>query len=479
MAKEEKGVTASKEKNFSEWYTQVIQKAELMDYSKVSGCMVIRPYAYEMWERIKQFLDKEFKKLGVKNAYFPLLIPESLLTKEQHHVEGFSPEVAWVTHAGDSELSEKLAIRPTSETIMYDTYKNWIRSHRDLPLLINQWANVVRWEFKNPMPFLRTREFLWQEGHTAYATKEGAEKETYTILDIYKKTFEELLAVPMLDGRKSEKEKFAGADYTLSVETIFPNGKAIQGSTSHHLGQNFSKPFDIKFLDENEEMQYVWQNSWGFTTRSIGISLAMHGDDKGLIIPPKIAPTQAVIVPILFENTKDKVLAKCEDIKKELSNFRVELDDREEYKPGWKFNQWEMKGIPIRIEIGPKDIEKEHVVMVRRDNGKKEFVKFKDIKDKLKDLLSGVQQSLFDNAKKFMDDNTVKVENMKDLKKAVSNGKFAYAPWCGGVQCEDWLKDKSGGAKSLNIPFNQEKPDKKCIQCDKDAEFYAYFAKSY
>jgi len=479
MKTEDKGITVKKSENFSEWYTQVITKAELIEYTGVSGCMVLRPYSYEIWEKIKDFFDKEIKKLGVKNAYFPLLIPESLLTKEKEHVKGFSPEVAWVTHAGNSKLSERLAIRPTSETIMYDTYKKWIRSYQDLPLLINQWCNVVRWEFKHTVPFLRTREFLWQEGHTAHATKEGADTEVLIILDRYTKVFEELLAVPVLKGLKSEKEKFAGADYTTSVETIFPDGKAIQGGTSHALGQNFSKSFGITFTDEKEKRQHVWQNSWGFSTRSIGIMLAIHGDDKGLIMPPRVAPIQAVIVPIIFDKTKKEVLEKSNEIKGKLKNFLVELDAGENYSAGWKFHQWELKGVPLRIEVGPKDIEKKQVTIVRRDTGEKIAVKETDVAVKVKDLLEEIQTSLFSKAKKFLDENIVKTDDFETMKVAIKAKKFAFVPWCGKEECEGWIKDKTAGAKSLNIPFNQKKPKKKCIHCDKAAEYYAYFAKSY
>lgn len=479
MKKEEKGITAKKTENFSEWYTQVIQKAELVEYTSVSGCLVLRPYSYEMWEIIRAFLDKEFKALGVKNAYFPLFIPESLLNKEKEHVKGFNPEVAWVTHAGDTKLSEKLAVRPTSETIMYDSYKKWIRSYQDLPLLINQWVNIVRWEFKHPMPFLRTREFLWQEGHTVHATKESADKETTIILDRYAKCYEELLAVPVLKGRKSDKEKFAGAVYTNSVESMFPDGKAIQGGTTHMLGQNFSKSFDIKFMDENEKWQYAWQNSWGFSTRSIGIMLAIHGDDKGLVLPPKVAPIQIVIIPIIFDKTKQTTLKKTTELRKTLSLFRVEIDDRENYSAGWKYNQWEMKGVSIRIEIGPKDIEKKQVVVVRRDTGEKLFVQEKKLKTKVKSLLDDIQKNLFNKAKNFLDENIIETTDMDAMISIIKARKFVYAPWCGGVECEEWIKDKTGGAKSLNTPFGQKKPKKKCVQCDKEAEFYAYFAKSY
>ncbi|MBW2978709.1 proline--tRNA ligase, partial [Candidatus Woesearchaeota archaeon] len=401
------GITVKKSENISEWYTQVIRKADLIEYTSVSGCLVFRPWSYAIWEEVKKFFDNHIKKRGIKNAYFPLLIPESLLKKESEHVEGFSPEVAWVNYAGNTKLNEKLAIRPTSETIMYEAYSKWIRSYRDLPLLLNQWCNVVRWEFANPVPFLRTREFLWQEGHTVHATQKGAEDEVYDILDLYKKVFEEMYAIPVLKGVKSEKEKFAGALFTTSVEAFLPSGKAIQGATSHCLGQNFSKVFDIKFIDEDEKIKYGWQNSWGISTRTIGIMIMIHGDDKGLVLPPKVAPLQAVIVPIYFKE-KGRVMESAEKIKKSLEgDFRIHLDNREEYTPGWKFNEWEMKGVPVRIEIGPKDIEKSQVILVRRDTGEKIPVLIKDLNKTLSDILQLIHDNLYSKAKKSLEDNIV------------------------------------------------------------------------
>ncbi|MBW3016354.1 proline--tRNA ligase, partial [Candidatus Woesearchaeota archaeon] len=334
------GITVKKDENISEWYTQVIQKAELAEYTGVSGCMVLRPRAFAIWEKLQAFFDGEIKKLGVRNAYFPLLIPESLLKKEAEHVEGFAPEVAWVTMGGHSELNERLAIRPTSETIMYEAYSKWIRSYRDLPLLINQWCNVLRWEFKHPVPFLRGREFLWQEGHTVHADKKGAEKEVLVILELYKRVFEDLLAVPVIKGRKSDNEKFAGADYSTSVETFAPSGKAVQAATSHHLGQRFAKSFNISFLNEKGESCLPYQNSWGFSTRSIGAMVLYHGDDNGLVIPPKVAPLHVVFVPIMFEDSKEKVVSKCHEVAKHLEKTGVSVfvDDRDGYTPGWKFN---------------------------------------------------------------------------------------------------------------------------------------------
>ncbi|MFH1769996.1 MAG: proline--tRNA ligase [archaeon] len=477
--KQEKGITAKKSENFSEWYTQIIQKGEIAEYTGVSGCMVIRPYAYEMWEKVQEFFNKELKKMGIKNAYFPSLIPEHLLNKEKEHVKGFNPEVAWVTHAGNTKLSERLAIRPTSETVMYDVYKKWVQSHNDLPILINQWCNIIRWEFKHPTPFLRSREFLWQEGHTVHVTEKEADRLAMKILKSYAKVFEELYAVPVFQGRKSQKEKFAGANYSISVETFFPDGKAIQGGTSHGLGQNFAKAFGIRFTDKNEKKQYPWQTSWGISTRGLGIMYAMHGDDKGLVIPPMIAPIQVVIVPIIFEDTKDETLKKAKEISKSLGSIRKELDLRENYSPGWKFNQWEMKGVSLRIEVGPRDMENKQVVMVRRDTGEKYTVKEKDVKKKTRELLKEIQKNIFDKAKKFINDNIVKTDDFDALKSVIKAKKMAFSPWCGEVDCEEWIKDKTGGAKSINIPFNQKDPKKKCVQCNNKAKFYAYFAKSY
>ncbi len=472
------GITAKKEKDFSEWYTQVIQKAELIEYSQVSGCIILRPYSYEIWEKIQEFFNKEIKKMGIKNTYFPLLIPESLFKKEKEHVKGFTPEVAWVTQAGNTKLNEKLAIRPTSETIMYDTYKKWIRSYKDLPLKLNQWCNVIRWEFEHPVPFLRTREFLWQEGHTAFAKKQEAEEEALQILNLYTRVYQDLYAIPVLQGKKSEKEKFAGAVYTLSIETMLPNGKAIQCATSHFLGQNFSKAFDISFLDENNKNEYVYQNSWGLTTRSIGIMLAIHGDDKGLILPPKIAPIQVIIIPILFGKNKEKILKKCKEIKKSIKSL-VEIDENENYTPGWKFNYWELKGVPIRLELGPKDLEKKQVVLVRRDTNKKETVKFADINKKIQLTLEDIQKNLLKKAELSLKSSIKGVKNFEEFKKAIKEKKIVYAPWCSSTDCEEGIKHKTEGVKSLTIPLKQEKIKGKCIHCNKEAQVYAYFGKSY
>jgi len=372
MAKEQQlAITVKKEENISEWYTQVIQKADMIEYTKVSGCMVFKPNSYQIWEIIQDFLNQKIKKSGVRNAYFPLLIPESLLTKEEDHVEGFTPEVAWVTHAGQSELKERLAVRPTSETVMYDAYSKWIQSYRDLPLRMNQWCNIVRWEFKHPTPFMRNREFLWQEGHTAFATKEEADKEVREILQYYADVYQELLAMPVVQGRKSVKEKFAGADYSTTVEPLAPDGKVIQGGTSHHLGQNFSKAFDITFLDKNQKKQYVYQNSWGLSTRTIAGMIMFHSDNNGLVLPPRVAYNKVVIVPLLFKGKEEKVLKKAYELAETLQEFNPIVDDDSKLSAGFKFNKWEMQGIPLRIEIGPRDVDNNEVTIAERDTGKK------------------------------------------------------------------------------------------------------------
>jgi len=473
--KDTKGITSEKDE-FSEWFTQIMLKADLADYTDVSGSIVFRPRSYSMWEKVKKECDARFKKLGIQNCYFPMFIPEKSLVKETDHVEGFSPEVAWVTHAGNTKLNERLAVRPTSEAIMYESYRKWIRSHRDLPLKLNQWNNVVRWEFKHPVPFLRTREFLWNEGHTAYASREEAEAEGDKIINIYDKVCRELMALPALIGRKSDKEKFSGAEYTISMEYLIPNGKAIQGPDFHFDGQNFAKAYGIKFLNKDEKEDYVWQNTWAISTRMLGVMFAVHSDSKGLVLPPNIAPTQIVIVPILFEKDKAKVLKVANDIKK-LWSEGAELDDREEYKPGYKFNEWEMKGIPIRIEIGPKDLEKKEVVVVRRDSGKKESVKIKDLKKRVEKLLEEIQSSLLANAEKMLKDSIVKADNLAGVKKAITNKKIALAPLCKSRECEDNLKFKSEGAKVLNI--KEGKASGKCIVCGKKAEYMGYVGKSY
>jgi prolyl-tRNA synthetase len=374
MEKENMGITVSKDKDMPEWYGQVIIKSELADYAPVKGCMIIRPYGYAIWQKIQDYFNGVIKTMGVENAYFPLFIPESFFKKEAEHAEGFAPELAWI-HNVDEETQERLALRPTSETIMYDAYSKWIRSHRDLPLRINQWCNVVRWEVSDVKLFLRSREFLWQEGHCVYETEEECDKETLQYLNHYKEMVEGLLGVPVLTGKKTEAEKFAGAKYTTTIEAFMPDGKALQMGTSHNLGQGFAKSFGISYLGKDKEKHTPWQNSWGVSTRMIGALVLQHGDDKGLVLPPSIAPLQAVIVPIIFKDKKEGVFKSCKQILGELSEYSVKFDDRDEYSSGWKYNYWEMKGIPIRIEVGPRDVAKGQCVLVRRDTGKKNFVK--------------------------------------------------------------------------------------------------------
>ena len=472
------GITAEKDE-FSEWFTQIMLKADLADYTKVSGCIVFKPNAWAIWEKIQQECNKRFKKLEIKNVYFPLLIPEEFLLKEKGHVKGFSPEVAWVTHAGDTKLNEKLAIRPTSEAIMYPSFSKWIRSHKDLPLKFNQWSNVIRWEFKHPTPFLRTREFLFNEGHTVYATKQEAEKEKNQIMGIYKEICENYLALPGLIGKKTNKEKFAGADYTISIEYYMPNGKAIQGPDFHHDGQNFAKAYDIKFLDKNEKEQYAWQNTWAISTRMLGVMFAIHADSKGLIIPPKMASNQIVIIPIFVGKHKKKILDKAKNIKSELAEFSPILDDREDYRPGYKFNEYELKGIPIRIELGPKDLEKNQVILVRRDNLEKQAIKISKLKTEIPNILKDIQSSLFNKAKRLLKKAQQETKTLKQTQLAIENKKIALAPICSSLKCEEELKHKTKGAKVLNIKENQPKPKENCIICNKPADYIARIGKSY
>jgi prolyl-tRNA synthetase len=474
---EDLGITIKKEENFSEWYNQVVLRAELADYSPVKGCMVIRPNGYEIWEKIQAFLDGRIKETGHRNAYFPLFIPEAFFKKEAEHVEGFSPEVAWITHGGDRPLEERLAIRPTSETIMYDMYSKWIRSWRDLPLLLNQWCNIVRWETKMTKLFMRTREFLWQEGHTAHATEEEAEAEARKMLDVYREVYEDLLAIPVIAGLKTDSEKFPGAVHTFTLEALMPDGKATQCCTSHNLGQHFSKAFNIQFVDKDEEKKYVWQTSWGFATRSVSIMVMVHSDDKGLVLPPRVAPIHAVIVPIIFQDTKEDITAMARKIKDRLCEYSVVLDDREEYTAGWKYNHWEVQGVPIRVEIGPRDVKADQVIMVRRDTGEKCAVPCKGVKEKVRDILEIMQRELFCKAKKFLEDNTVTASNYDELMQFIDEKKMVRVNWCGSEDCEATIKEETG-ASSCCIPFD-EKSDGPCIYCGRDAQHVVYFAKHY
>lgn len=476
--KDEKNLGIDAEKDeFSNWYTQILLKAELIDYSPVSGCYILRPRAYAIWEKVQHYFDNLIKNDGVKNVYFPLLIPENLLNKEKEHVKGFSPEVAWVTEAGNTKLSERLAIRPTSETIMYSSFSKWIHSWRDLPLRINQWANIVRWEFKHPLPLIRSREFLWQEGHSVFALQNEADEEVYKIREFYESVFKNMYAVPVIKGRKTEKEKFAGADYTLSTEVFLPSGKAIQGATTHNLGQNFSKSFDITFLDKNEKKTYPFQTSWGLSTRSIGIAIMMHSDDKGLVLSPRVAETQIIIVPIFTEENKKVILKAAQDIKDKLKGYSVEIDISDK-TPGFKFNDSELKGIPIRIELGKKDLDKNEVTIFRRDTLKKESVKIKDISDKIKKLIDDIHNNLYYKAEEFLQKSTISVNDMIKLKKTISDKKLGVAEWCGDEKCEDNIKSETGGAKIICI--NEDtKPKKNCVNCKKKSKYVIYVAKSY
>ena len=475
----EVGITVSKNDNFSEWYTQVIIKAELADYAPVKGLIVLRPDGYSIWESIKESLDSKLKETGHRNGFLPVLIPESLLAKEKEHFEGLNPEVFWVTHSGNSELGDRLALRPTSETLAYSLFSKWIRSWRDLPLKINFWNTALRAEIKGTKPFLRTSEFLWQEGHTVHATKDEAEKEVADILELYKKTIEEELAVPVITGKKSENDKFVGAVYTDTLESLMPDGKALQMGTSHFLGQNFSKPFDVKYLDETNTETFAWQTSWGVSWRLIGGMIMTHGDDKGLILPPKIAPIQVVIIPIYTNDDKDSVIQKAHQIKDDLSkiDLRVHLDDREQLTPGFKFNDWEMKGIPIRIEIGPKDIAKKQVVLVRRHNRTKTSLNMDSLTEKISSELKNIQKEMFDAAKKILDERVVRVSEYQQFKKELENGKMIDCSWCGNQTCEDKIKEETGADLRV-IPSDNTKAET-CIYCKNSGTTNVLFARGY
>ena len=467
--------------DFGRWYIDVVRRAELADYSPVKGCMVIRPYGYAIWELIQQGLDRRFKATGHVNAYFPLLIPESLLTREAEHVEGFAPQVAWVTQGGNEELEERLVIRPTSETIIGTMYAKWVQSWRDLPILINQWANVMRWE-KVTRLFLRTTEFLWQEGHTAHETAEEAQEETLRMLAVYKDFAENELAMPVMDGQKSESEKFAGAERTYSIEALMRDGRALQAGTSHNLGQNFARVFDIKFQARDKSVQYVWGTSWGVSTRMIGGVIMTHGDDGGLILPPRIAPYQVVMVPIMRGNWRETVLPTAKAIRDDLvaRGLRVMLDDRDSQTPGWKFNEWEMRGVPLRLEIGPKDIEKSQVVLARRDTREKAFVPMDGLAAHVESLLNTIQQALFDRAVAYRTEHTTQTDSY-DTFREVMEGRpgFVVSPWCESAACEAAIKTETQ-ATIRNIPFaSPPATGKTCIKCGEPAKVHAWFAKSY
>ncbi|XP_005483059.2 bifunctional glutamate/proline--tRNA ligase isoform X4 [Zonotrichia albicollis] len=498
------GLEAKKEENLSEWFSQVITKSEMIEYYDVSGCYILRPWAHAIWEAIKDFFDAEIKKLGVENCYFPMFVSQAALETEKSHIADFAPEVAWVTRSGKTELAEPIAIRPTSETVMYPSYAKWVQSHRDLPIKLNQWCSVVRWEFKHPQPFLRTREFLWQEGHTAFATYEEAAEEVLQILDLYARVYEDLLAIPVVKGRKTEKEKFAGGDYTTTLEAfISASGRAIQGATSHHLGQNFSKMFEIVFEDPKKpgEKQFAYQNSWGITTRTIGVMTMIHGDNMGLVLPPRVACIQVVIIPCgitnsLSEEDREVLLKKCNEYRSRLLavSIRVRADLRDNYSPGWKFNHWELKGVPVRVEVGPRDMKSQQFVAVRRDTGQKLTLSEHEAEEKLKQILEEIHANLYSRASEDLKSHMVVASNMEDFQKELDSGKIVQIPFCGEIECEDWIKKTTArdqdlepgapsmGAKSLCIPFQplcELQPGARCVCGKNPAKFYTLFGRSY
>jgi prolyl-tRNA synthetase len=475
---EEKLTTRSE--NYSEWYNQVIQRAEMADYAPVRGCMVVRPYGWALWENIQQTLDKRFKETGHVNAAFPLLIPKSFMEKEKEHVEGFSPELAIVTIGGGQELEEPLVIRPTSETVIGYMYSKWIKSYRDLPVLINQWANVVRWEMRTRL-FLRTLEFYWQEGHTAHATQQEAEEETLRMLNVYADFAENEAAVPVIRGRKSATERFAGAKETYSIEAMMGDTRALQSGTSHFLGQNFAKAFDIQFLDENNTQQHVWTTSWGLSTRFIGAIIMAHGDDQGLVLPPRLATYQIVLIPIYKNDTERSLVMPVVDrLKSELAAFRIKVDDRTEVTPGFKFNDWELRGVPLRIEVGPKDVEKGTFAMARRDipgREGKSFVPQAGAAQTVADMLDQIQAGIFQKALKFREDHIFDPNDYDELKEVLGNG-WAYSWWCGNAACEAKVKEDTK-ATTRNIPLDQDHGHGKCIVCGEAASEKVYFSRAY
>lgn len=465
------------EDDFAQWYTDIVRKAELADYTPVKGFISIRPYGYAIWENIQKYADAKFKEHGVENLSMPVLIPESLLNKEKEHVEGFAPEVAWVTIGGGNDLEEKLCIRPTSETIFDTMYSKWLSSWRDLPYKYNQWCNVVRWE-KETRPFLRSREFLWQEGHTIHETAEEAKNFTQEMLDVYQDVFENLLAIPALKGQKTESEKFAGAESTYTVEALMLDGRALQGGTSHYFGQNFTKPFDVKFQNREGKQEYAYQTSWGISTRMIGAVIMVHGDNRGLKLPPRVAPTQVAIVPVAAN--KPGVIEKATQIYENLNKkFRVKLDSREQYTPGYKFNYWEMKGVPVRLEIGPRDIENGECVLVRRDTLEKCTVRLDNLEEEINTLLEDIQKNMFEMANQLRERRTSSAKDMEEfVEKINSNQGYIKAMWCGDEACEEKIHELTG-AKSRCIPYNQEKISDTCVCCGKKADKMVVWGRQY
>ena len=465
------------DEDIAKWYTDIVLKAELADYTETKGCIAIRPYGYAIWENIQKYADNLFKNSGVKNTYFPVLIPENLLQKEKDHIEGFAPEVAWVTEAGGEKLEEKLCIRPTSETIITTMYSKWLSSWRDLPFVYNQWCNVLRWE-KETRPFLRSREFLWQEGHTIHETEKEARERTLKMLEIYVDIAEKFLAIPVIQGIKTETEKFAGAEETYTIEAMTYDGKALQSATSHYFGQNFTKPFNVKFQNREEKQEYAYQTSWGMSTRLIGAIIMAHGDNKGLKLPPKVAPIQVVIVPIAMH--KDGVKEKAEELYKRIKDkYRTEIDLREQVSPGYKFNDCEMKGIPLRIEMGPRDIENNECVLVRRDTSEKITVKLNEVENKIDELLEKIHTNMYDMCKKRMEERTTIAHNLEEFQNNMNKQQgFIKAMWCGSSECEAKIKELTN-AKSRCIPFKQEKVDNKCVCCGKDANKLVIWGRQY
>jgi prolyl-tRNA synthetase len=482
MSKEKQFVTeiTPQSEDFSRWYIDVIRKAELMDYSPVRGCIVFRPDGYELWELCQQELDRRFKETGHRNAYFPLFIPESFFQKEKEHVEGFNPELPWVTEAGGEVLEERLAIRPTSETVIGHMYSRWIHSYRDLPVLINQWANVVRWE-KRTLPFLRTSEFLWQEGHTAHETEEEAREETMRMLEIYRDFVENYLAIPVIVGQKTPSEKFAGAVDTYSIEAMMKDGRAVQAGTSHYLGNNFAVAFNIQYLDRNNQQQYVYTTSWGVSTRLIGSIIMVHGDDRGLVLPPKVAPTQVIMIPIGPPKTRKQVLARTDELYRELkqAGIRVRVDDRPDLSPGWKFNEYEMRGVPIRLELGPRDMENGKAVLVSRVTGEKRMVDQDKLVEETEKMLVEIHAEMFARALRFREEHFYSLDTLDEMKQRFEQSRgFVLAGWCGSEACEQQVKDETG-ATSRNIPFDPPEQKHQCLVCGETARHTVVFARAY
>ena len=477
----EVGITVKKSVDFSDWYTQCVIKSGIADYSPGKGFIILRPYGYAIWENIKEILDDQFKNTGHKNGFLPVLIPESLLTVEKNHFEGFMPEVYWVTKSGNNDLGEKLAVRPTSETLAYSMFSKWISSYRDLPLKLNFWNSALRAEIKSTKPLIRNSEFLWQEGHTAHSNEKEASDEVRMILDLYKMLIEEYLAIPTVSGLKTDKEKFVGANYTTCLESLMPDGKALQMATSHNLAQNFSKPFEIKFLDKDTAEHLVWQTSWGISWRVIGALIMVHGDDKGLILPPKISPTQIIIVPIYKDESKEIVKQKAYELENKLkdSNIRAYTDDRDEYTSGWKFNEWEMKGVPLRVNIGIRDIREEQVELITRDTRERFYVKEKDLLNETLSILENIQSNMYHLAKNYLVTNTRNATRLDELLSMLdSSGGFVACSWCGKRECEDLVKEKTTADIRI-IPFNTKKNISSCIACGKEGTTEVYFGRAY